>query len=64
MNRNDEHRTLFYRVIRAQARLAMAANRKELARDVNPIEYSTAVRRFHVAKRAMRRAVEKLEAGR
>lgn len=64
MNNNNEHRTLFYRVVQAQARLAMAGNRKELAKDVNPVEYSIAVRRFHVAKRAMRRAVEKLEAGR
>ena len=60
MKKKDDHSILFYRAIKAQVRLAMAANRKEFAADINPVEYSKAVRQFHVAKRAARRASEAL----
>ena len=47
---------LFYQLIKAQTKLAMAGNAKELAADLGPIEYQKAVRQYHVAKRAMQRA--------
>lgn len=52
----EKHTASFYRLIKAQAKLAMAGNAKELAADLGPIEYQKAVRRYHVAKRAMQRA--------
>ena len=54
------HKALFYRLIKAQYLLAMAGNEKEFAADKNPAEYANAVRRYHVAKRALRRATAAL----
>ena len=47
---------LFYKLVKAQTKLAMAGNAKELAADLGPIEYQKAVLRYHAAKRAMQRA--------
>ena len=52
----EKQTALFYRLIKAQTKLAMAGSAKEFAADLGPIEYQKAVRRYHVAKRAMQRA--------
>jgi hypothetical protein len=52
----EKQTALFYKLIKAQTKLAMAGNAKELAADLGPIAYQKAVRQYHVAKRAMQRA--------
>jgi hypothetical protein len=54
------HKALTDRLIKAQYMLAMARNEKEFAAEKNPAEYANAVRRYHVAKRALQRATAAL----